>query len=193
MEEYFDGSLPLFQQVRKQMVIEKAVRPDSERAAEKRRRLLERLKNGPLSCVDCESMMHRGQAVIRELRQRGHHIETIRSVYYYRGGPDTEIVKTSKDIYEAYLSTSHWRTLAKQRKEYDDWKCVQCKTADDVLHTHHWRYDLFNEDIQNDLCTLCQVCHDVVHELASGSSIHFPHYLPASVVEKIRIESGADI
>ena len=162
---------------------------DEERSgSEKRRIVLERLKQGPLTTFDAERLVHRGQAVIGELRDRGHKIDTIKvagiNSYVWLFSPESELTKVTRTIQDAYYATTHWRSMARKRKEFDGYRCTQCKQTHD-LHTHHWRYRLFEENLEKDLCTLCEYCHEEVHAAASGSSIHFPRVLPEEMIERI--------
>jgi hypothetical protein len=155
-----------------------------------RSEMLCRLKQGPLSCVDAEYVVHRGQAVIGSLRDRGHRIDTSvvdgQLAYVYHGFRAT--VKVSKSMQEAYYRTGHWISLARQRKEIDGKKCVQCGAKDD-LETHHWRYNLFAESLENDLITFCKPCHAAIHIAVSGSSVHFPRRVDESIAARLRGEA----
>lgn len=163
-------------------------RPAAERAEGKRQRVLERLAEGPQTCVTIERDPHRGQAVVRELRQRGHIIDTVildGEPHYVYHGRRAMCVAVTAAMQEAYYQTSHWRSIARDRKQIDNWRCVQCGISDE-LETHHWRYTLFGEDVRLDLCTLCQPCHKGIHHEARGSrGIHFPRFVSQEVAAQI--------
>ena len=165
----------LFAAPRQSIERHKQTIPDNETSSGKRRRVLERLKQGPMTCVQMEKIFHRGQAVVHTLRQRGHIIATVlvdgEPSYVWQKFEQT--VQVSKTMQEAYYATPHWRYTARLRKEVDGWRCVQCKSSLE-LETHHWQYSLFKEDVQRDLITLCHVCHGATHEHISGSEVHFP-------------------
>lgn len=149
--------------------------------------LLARLKSRPLSTIECERIVHRGQAYIGSLRKSGHVIHTRRidgvPMYVYEGWEP--VTKTTPLIKEAYYKTQHWKNLSKQRKEFDGFQCVQCKSSVD-LETHHLRYELFEESMVHDLMTLCRNCHESMHECASGSRhMHFPATVTESQFKRI--------
>ena len=188
--EISGADLPLFSSVNTQCAIEKPVEPTDEMSgSEKRKIVLQRLIAGKLSTVEAETLVHRGQAIIGELRERGHVIHTIRGEYVYERGPDVELIKVSKSLQDAYYATPHWKTVSAERKQFDNFTCQQCRKQSD-LETHHWRYELFEEDLLLDLITLCKSCHNEIHDAVSGSSVHFPSRLPESVIERIKKESG---
>lgn len=146
-------------------------------------------QSGYITTYDAERMVHRGQAVVGEMRSRGHIIETT-SVgegglvgYIYRGFV-AGMKRVSKSIKEQYYKTPHWRRMAFLRKELDGFQCVQCKSREN-LQTHHWRYNLFSENVQRDLITVCKPCHDILHMDISGSRVHFPRYVSSDLFEQI--------
>ncbi len=153
--------------------------------------LLQHLKSGPLSTVDAEVVVHRGQAVICEMRAMGYTIETLAKrgcrFYILHGFCDDNIVKVSKTVQQKYYETSHWKRTALKRKVIDNFRCVQCGNTKD-LNTHHWRYLLFNEDVEHDLVTLCRGCHSAVHDAISGSKVHFPRYVTVDLFERLKAE-----
>jgi hypothetical protein len=164
-------------------------KPDEQTAAGKRARVLHRLQQGSMTCVQMEKIFHRGQAVVHTLRQQGHIIDTLivegEKSYVWRKFEPT--VQVSKSMQDAYYATAHWRETARQRKQVDGWRCVQCKCSDN-LETHHWAYELFSEDVQRELITLCHQCHGATHEAISGSEVHFPRTVPLSIAEKLGYE-----
>lgn len=133
------------------------------------------LRRGTCSCKEIEDTFHRGQAPIRELRIDGHIIDTRKlngvSVYVYRGFRSR--VRVNDQLKESYYNSDHWRRTSTERKSVDNFTCSQCGEREE-LETHHWRYDLFNEDILFDLQTLCRECHTRLHHRLKGSMIHFP-------------------
>jgi hypothetical protein len=162
-------------------------RTTNRESSENRQKMLERLKAGPLSTFDAERIVHRGQAVIGSLRERGHIIELtdINGVPSYRYIGHEPRVKVTQELQEAYYQTAHWRELARRRKELDGFRCQECKTAE-ALETHHWRYELFQEDLQHDLITFCRDCHQAVHRCAGGSGMHFPRSVSEEIAQRIR-------
>lgn len=164
-----------------------APKPKIREASDKREKMLERLKAAPLSTFDAERLVHRGQAVIGSLRERGHIIELteINGVPSYRYIGHEPRVKVTLDLQEAYYKTAHWRELARRRKEFDGFRCQECKSTQE-LETHHWRYELFREDLERDLITFCHDCHERVHRCAAGSEMHFPRSVSEEIANRIR-------
>lgn len=156
--------------------------------------ILQRLMKGPLGCFEAERLIvdgvavHRAQAVIHAMREKGHLIDTIRLhgnlAYVYRG--KVEKIKAGKHK-ELYYSTRHWKYTALQRKKMDAWQCRQCGSIE-RLETHHWRYNLFDECVRRDLITLCRDCHEAVHEAASGSGMHFPNTITRQQADRIEAD-----
>ena len=148
---------------------------------------------GYITTFVVERLVHRGQAVIGEMRSRGHIIETTAvgdagmTGYIYRGFV-AGMKRVSKSVKEKYYTTAHWRRTAFLRKKMDGFQCVQCKAKGD-LETHHCRYNLFAENILRDLLTLCRQCHQILHMDISGSGVHFPRYVPTELFDKI-VESN---
>lgn len=65
--------------------------------------------------------------------------------------------------YDQYLQTSHWQSLRQDRLTIDEFKCRLCH-ATKHLHVHHANYDnLGAENVQVDLITLCEGCHERHH------------------------------
>ena len=166
-----------------------AVKPERVSTA-KRAAVLQRLKEGPVSCHDADHIVHRGQAVVGDLKDRGHLIDTVslngQLCYIYQGyRPRVKVTQTMQD---AYYETQHWKQLARLRKDRDGWQCVQCGCKEN-LDTHHWRYNLFAESLESDLITLCKPCHKAVHIAVSGSSVHFPRRVDEAIAARLRGES----
>lgn len=146
-------------------------------------------KCGFITCFDAERIVHRGQAVVGEMKARGHQIDTTAVGidgflgYIYRGFV-AGMKRVSKSARERYYATAHWKRTAFERKEIDGFQCVQCKSSEG-LETHHWRYNLFAENVQRDLITLCRQCHETMHQDISGSKVHFPRYVDETLFERM--------
>lgn len=177
-----DNDFPLFSAVNNACVVEKSTKPDSEEYSRKLCEIVEALQISDLTCIEVESRWHRGQAAIGALRGKGHIINTAKGKYHYVGFRD-DMVHTGK-LQGMYYETSHWKQKARERKDFDGNRCVQCRSTED-LETHHWRYDLFNEDL-DELSTLCKRCHENMHTLTKGSGVHFPRYITEAIAERIR-------
>lgn len=176
--------------------VERQVKPVVRNADGKRRAMLERLQDGPLSTYEAERLVycgepvHRGQAIIGALRAEGHCIklESIAGAdHYVYYGQHVVLVPVSKSMREAYYATNHWKAIALERKERDGFACQQCR-AIDTIETHHWRYNLFAESVDHDLITFCRACHQSIHELMAARAVHFPRQITEELAA--RIEAG---
>ena len=71
--------------------------------------------------------------------------------------------------YDIYLQSMTWRRKAERRLEIDQYKCQMCGcegTANNPLHVHHLTYhNIYHENVEKDLVTLCKVCHRDVHNM----------------------------
>ena len=66
--------------------------------------------------------------------------------------------------YYEYLESTEWKQTRAQRIEIDGHKCKICGTEYD-LQVHHITYErVYNENVSNDLITLCNSCHHRLHE-----------------------------
>lgn len=75
----------------------------------------------------------------------------------------------SSEEYSNYLLTGHWREVREARLIIDGYQCCECGSAKN-LHVHHVSYDnLGNEDIEHDLITLCNRCHDKLHRFEEAA------------------------
>lgn len=157
------------------------------RAAEKL--MLDTLRRGPISTTAAEADVgvHRGQQVIGTLRASGIRIDTVRIsgvLCYVLRDPTATLVKVPRSTHTQYCSLTHWKNVAADRKQFDGHRCVQCHSAD-KLEVHHWRYELFAEDVVRDLCTLCSRCHHQMTECLKGSGCHFPTHLTQELKDRI--------
>lgn len=64
--------------------------------------------------------------------------------------------------YEEFLNTGEWKQVAEMVKDRDGNKCVICGSTEN-LNAHHIGYDgdYLNE---NDIVTLCNRCHECLHD-----------------------------
>ena len=64
--------------------------------------------------------------------------------------------------YKEFLKTEEWKQIAQMVKERDGHKCVICGSTEN-LNAHHIGYDgdYLNE---NDIVTLCNRCHECLHD-----------------------------
>jgi hypothetical protein len=67
--------------------------------------------------------------------------------------------------YQEYIQSPHWAAKRSLRLKIDEHLCQGCWSSDN-LHVHHKTYKrLGNENVQVDLVTLCETCHDYVHRM----------------------------
>lgn len=77
----------------------------------------------------------------------------------------------TNEEYINYMKSDKWRSIARQRMEIDNYKCVGCGcegTPKNPLEVHHLSYKhLGNEAgwIYEDLVTLCHSCHKHIHRI----------------------------
>lgn len=65
------------------------------------------------------------------------------------------------DYYE-YLRTQAWEETRQKVFRRDGFKCVLCGEAKD-LNVHHITYENLGAEKTSDLVTLCQICHEDIH------------------------------
>lgn len=144
------------------------------------------LRRGSITCREVEDTFHRGSASVRELRLDGHLIDTVnqgdRKAYIYRGFHKR--VRVTDQLQQNYYQSPHWKRTAAERKSVDGFQCSQCGDRR-TLETHHWSYELFNEDILLDLQTYCHKCHMRLHERLKGSKVHFPRSVTPIVAAEL--------
>lgn len=70
-------------------------------------------------------------------------------------------------LYPAYLRSRAWNAKRMARHEIDGFRCMECGRGHKqgaALQCHHLTYDCIgNEDVNEDLITLCTMCHKVEH------------------------------
>lgn len=107
-----------------------------------------------------------------------YHLDTDLDIIHPRSAP-TEYISYAQ--YQAYLLSPEWRTIAQIRLNKDNWTCQYCgselRSMSDDHHTpnvHHLHYrNLTNEDIKNDLVSLCKSCHLDLHSRYSLTDMEF--------------------
>lgn len=62
------------------------------------------------------------------------------------------------------MKSETWRSIRDKRIAIDDFRCVRCGSAKNLV-VHHIRYPAYygEEDVENDLVTLCDQCHEHIH------------------------------
>ena len=67
--------------------------------------------------------------------------------------------------YNDYLKSKEWYAKRGERLFIDNYRCAMCGTTHH-LHVHHKTYiNLKNENVQDDLITVCNRCHEKIHNL----------------------------
>lgn len=67
--------------------------------------------------------------------------------------------------YEEYLLSGPWKVLRLRRIAASLWICEGCGVKSNYLHVHHIHYRNLTDCTLNDLVTLCENCHDLLHRL----------------------------
>jgi len=71
--------------------------------------------------------------------------------------------------YQHYLTTQEWRRRAEARLKLDGYRCQMCGgsgTSRNPLQVHHFGYtNIYKENPDKDLVTLCKSCHTSVHTM----------------------------
>ena len=79
--------------------------------------------------------------------------------------------------YKEYLISDEWKKLKKQRLEIDSNICQQCKIPItlETSNCHHIHYrNLYNENIEEDLISLCHSCHQIIHDHYGKDAKNYP-------------------
>lgn len=73
------------------------------------------------------------------------------------------VTDSPKGFYKFYIQSNKWKKKRKERLKADDFRCARCG-AEKNVQVHHLNYDhVGNEDVENDLITLCRKCHADIH------------------------------
>lgn len=71
-----------------------------------------------------------------------------------------------KATYDEYLTSPEWRFRRLQRLELDNYTCCMCGLPLPNLNIHHFTYhNIYHENIETDLVSLCPECHKKVHRM----------------------------
>lgn len=79
--------------------------------------------------------------------------------------------------YEQYLKTGKWKALKRERLEIDNYTCQQCGCDVDYYSSncHHITYkNLYNENVNTQLTTVCKECHDSIHNWHGKGAKYYP-------------------
>lgn len=75
-------------------------------------------------------------------------------------------VETMKKDYLDYLQSSKWQEKRIERLKMDNFRCCRCGSPHDV-QVHHLTYkNIGNENVYEDLITLCDSCHESIEKEA---------------------------
>ena len=73
--------------------------------------------------------------------------------------------------YDTYMRSQKWELKRQQRLKIDEFKCAMCgrpaaTCKNGSLQIHHISYKrLTNEDVFEDLVSLCPRCHKLIHSI----------------------------
>jgi hypothetical protein len=88
--------------------------------------------------------------------------------------PDVKAIPTlaqvTDDMKQAYYKTQHWQTTREKRVASDFFRCVLCGSVEDIV-CHHITYKRLFMEYMSDLMTVCDSCHEEIHE---SCSMKFP-------------------
>ena len=77
-------------------------------------------------------------------------------------------MKQHSPEYDEYMKSDEWALKKATRLVIDDYKCCMCHrpvSTCKLVQCHHVRYkNLGNEDVYQDLATLCGTCHKKLHD-----------------------------
>jgi hypothetical protein len=74
--------------------------------------------------------------------------------------------------YSAYLQSSHWHDFKKWVKQK---QCFCCSARAVPLQVHHITYERIGDELPKDVVTVCDKCHEVIHELADRGVAKLMH------------------
>ena len=95
--------------------------------------------------------------------------------------------------YERYMQSAEWAAKRAARLEIDNHRCRTCGHTGEQwpLQVHHVTYErLGNEDVENDLITLCASCHEAITNVIRSRRYEGRSYevSPVSTTITTRIE-----
>lgn len=70
----------------------------------------------------------------------------------------------TKEGYQEYLKTSHWKFVREFMKSVCNNRCQLCGHKKEVVHVHHNNYENLWEEREIDLIVLCPECHHIYHK-----------------------------
>ena len=82
----------------------------------------------------------------------------------------------SRDTYVEHLMSDKWKQTKLTRLLIDNFKCQQCNkpiTAE-TSHCHHITYQNLRDEGMKDVVSVCQQCHNDIHEFYGKNAGHYP-------------------
>ena len=70
----------------------------------------------------------------------------------------------TKEQYQEYLKTPHWKELRKRKLKQQKYTCEVCDCKFH-LQVHHLTYERLGHERLKDLAVLCPKCHKLIHGL----------------------------
>ncbi len=95
----------------------------------------------------------------------------------------------TRQSYHRYLRSGEWHIRREMIKSRDQYRCRLCHSTEDLC-VHHATYNNVGHEEDIDLITLCRVCHEKFHNIASPDqpglfpTIQFESNLLASLMGK---------
>lgn len=68
----------------------------------------------------------------------------------------------TKEEYQVYLQSDHWKKLRSKKIERDGYRCQECGSQN-KLEVHHLQYKNIYDVALDDLRVLCHLCHMLHH------------------------------
>lgn len=92
-------------------------------------------------------------------------------VHVYPGDPMCEaetltVTALAAMPYDSYLLTDHWKELREAVLRRDNHTCCICGKFGGRMVVHHKTYERRGRESLDDLETLCEDCHSVIHDRA---------------------------
>ncbi len=158
--------------------------PTTQKKLSQASRTLELLEVGPRTTIELFAVGPRPAAYVRQLRLMGYiiHSEITGKVATYSLLGQVEMVEVTDAMQSRYYETEHWKRTRRSRLDFDACACRLCGSAHE-LQVHHWRYDLFAEQLC-DLLTVCRTCHLQLHSY-ENVHCHFPRYVLPEIAERL--------
>lgn len=83
-------------------------------------------------------------------------------------------MKKKMHHFKDQYNSPQWQKKRLEIMRRDNWKCLNCKTTFKALHIHHLYYEKDTKIWEYDnecYVTLCEDCHEQIHELKKLSGI----------------------